>query len=158
MTKHDGVRKIVFMDANGEIVFVDFHGNVERVKGGRMSGESMFNVGDINGDGQDEFIYTLKNRLLVMSCNGKVLFEKQWDNANLGFPYVYRFAAKDSRIGFWDNQGGYLFLLNAAENSNGFPIKGNSPFSIAFGDRGNTGFYLIAGSDGVHLSKYRVLK
>ena len=36
----------------------------------------------------------------------------------------------------------------------GFPIQGNSPFSIAFFDNGNnTGFYLFAGSDGNHVLK-----
>ena len=29
-----------------------------------MIGGGMFNVEDVNGDGQDEFVYTLKNRIV----------------------------------------------------------------------------------------------
>mgnify|MGYP006999456804 CR=1 FL=1 len=61
-------------------------------------------------------------------------------------------------IGVMDGKGERLFLLDMKDVSKGFPIRGNSPFSITFGDKGNAGFYLFAGSDGTHLLKYRVLR
>ena len=158
LTKQNGQMKMAFMDANGEIVLVDFRGRVERVKGEEMIGGGMFNVEDVNNDGQDEFIYTLKNRIVVMDNKGKLLFEKHWEDSELDFPYIYRFSARDSRIGIMDGKGERLFLLDMKEVSKGFPIRGNSPFSIAFGDNGSAGFYLFAGSDGTHLLKYRVLR
>ena len=150
--------KMAFMDANGEIVLVNFRGQVERIWGEEMIGGGMFNVEDVNNDGQDEFIYTLKNRIVVMDNKGKLLFEKHWEDSELDFPYIYRFSARDSRIGIMDGKGERLFLLDMKEVSKGFPIRGNSPFSIAFGDNGSAGFYLFAGSDGTHLLKYRVLR
>ncbi len=158
LTKQNGQMKMAFMDANGEIVLVDFRGRVERVKGEEMIGGGMFNVEDVNNDGQDEFIYTLKNRIVVMDNKGKLLFEKHWEDSELDFPYIYRFSDRDSRIGIMDGKGERLFLLDMKEVSKGFPIRGNSPFSIAFGDNGSAGFYLFAGSDGTHLLKYRVLR
>ena len=113
---------------------------------------------DINSDGQDEFVYSRKDMLCVYDVQGKLLLEKCWENAELSFPYVYRFSARDSRIGVMDAKGERLFLLDMKDVSKGFPIRGNSPFSIAFGDKGNAGFYLFAGSDGTHLLKYRVLR
>ncbi|MDY5487991.1 MAG: WD40 repeat domain-containing protein [Butyricimonas virosa] len=158
LTKQNGQMKMAFMDANGEIVLVNFRGQVERIKGEEMIGGGMFNVEDVNNDGQDEFIYTLKNRIVVMDNKGKLLFEKHWEDSELDFPYIYRFSARDSRIGIMDGKGERLFLLDMKEVSKGFPIRGNSPFSIAFGDNGSAGFYLFAGSDGTHLLKYRVLR
>ena len=105
----------------------------------------------------DEFVYTLENTLQVYDGQGKLLSERQWDHAGLGYPYTYRFSARDTRIGMLDEKGEHLFLLGLQEVSKGFPIRGNSPFSIAFFDQGNTsGFYLFAGSDGNHIIKYRV--
>ena len=158
LTKQNGQMKMAFMDANGEIVLVNFRGQVERIKGEEMIGGGMFNVEDVNNDGQDEFIYTLKNRIVVMDNKGKLLFEKHLEDSELDFPYIYRFSARDSRIGIMDGKGERLFLLDMKEVSKGFPIRGNSPFSIAFGDNGSAGFYLFAGSDGTHLLKYRVLR
>ena len=158
LTKQNGQMKMAFMDANGERVLVNFRGQVERIKGEEMIGGGMFNVEDVNNDGQDEFIYTLKNRIVVMDNKGKLLFEKHWEDSELDFPYIYRFSARDSRIGIMDGKGERLFLLDMKEVSKGFPIRGNSPFSIAFGDNGSAGFYLFAGSDGTHLLKYRVLR
>ncbi|WP_147356827.1 WD40 repeat domain-containing protein [Butyricimonas virosa] len=158
LTKQNGQMKMAFMDANGEIVLVNFRGQVERIWGEEMIGGGMFNVEDVNNDGQDEFIYTLKNRIVVMDNKGKLLFEKHWEDSELDFPYIYRFSARDSRIGIMDGKGERLFLLDMKEVSKGFPIRGNSPFSIAFGDNGSAGFYLFAGSDGTHLLKYRVLR
>ncbi len=158
LTKQNGQMKMAFMDANGEIVLVNFRGQVERIKGEEMIDGGMFNVEDVNNDGQDEFIYTLKNRIVVMDNKGKLLFEKHWEDSELDFPYIYRFSARDSRIGIMDGKGERLFLLDMKEVSKGFPIRGNSPFSIAFGDNGSAGFYLFAGSDGTHLLKYRVLR
>ena len=158
LTKQNGQMKMAFMDANGAIVLVNFRGQVERIKGEEMIGGGMFNVEDVNNDGQDEFIYTLKNRIVVMDNKGKLLFEKHWEDSELDFPYIYRFSARDSRIGIMDGKGERLFLLDMKEVSKGFPIRGNSPFSIAFGDNGSAGFYLFAGSDGTHLLKYRVLR
>lgn len=158
LTKQNGQMKMAFMDANGEIVLVNFRGQVERIRGEEMIGGGMFNVEDVNNDGQDEFIYTLKNRIVVMDNKGKLLFEKHWEDSELDFPYIYRFSARDSRIGIMDGKGERLFLLDMKEVSKGFPIRGNSPFSIAFGDNGSAGFYLFAGSDGTHLLKYRVLR
>lgn len=89
----------------------------------------------------------------------KLLLEKNWDNAGLGYPYTYRFSARDMRIGLLDEKSERLFLLDMKDISRGFPIRGNSPFSIAFFDNGNnTGFYLFAGSEGNHVLKYKVLR
>ncbi len=104
------------------------------------------------------FIPVEKHMIWCMMFKVKLLLEKCWENAELSFPYVYRFSARDSRIGVMDGKGERLFLLDMKDVSKGFPIRGNSPFSITFGDKGNAGFYLFAGSDGTHLLKYRVLR
>ena len=157
LTKQNGTSRIAFTDVNGEILMVDLRGDLQRVKGEKMTGGGWLNVEDINSDGQDEFIYTLGNALQVYDNQGKLLMDQQWENAGLGYPYTYRFSARDARVGMLDEKGERLFLLGMQDISKGFPIRGNSPFSIAFFDQGNTaGFYLFAGSDGNQIIKYRV--
>ena len=101
LTKQNGQMKMAFMDANGEIVLVNFRGQVERIRGEEMIGGGMFNVEDVNNDGQDEFIYTLKNRIVVMDNKGKLLFEKHWEDSELDFPLsiVSRLGIQES--GLW---------------------------------------------------------
>ena len=47
-----------------------------------------------------------------------------------------------------DGKGERLFLLDMKEVSKGFPLRGNSPFSIAFGDNGSAGFTCLQGVTG----------
>ena len=73
----------------------------------------------------------------------------------LDFPYIYRFSGRDSRIGLMDRVGGKMLLLAVDGNvSKGFPLAGDSPFSIVFS--GNDGFFLFAGADNGSVIKYKV--
>lgn len=93
---------------------------------------------------------------MMIQC--KLLLEKCWKMPSEVSRMIYRFSARVRELGLWWDKGERLFLLDMKDVSKGFPIRGNSPFSIAFGDKGNAGFYLFAGSDGTHLLKYRVLR
>lgn len=73
LTKQGGQTKIAFVDANGEILLIDFRGNVQRVKGEKMAGGGMLNVEDVNNDGRNEFIYSNNNTLQVHDEQGKII-------------------------------------------------------------------------------------
>jgi hypothetical protein len=168
---------VLFADARREAWWVDFNGDfgswkpadAPRTDDSREPASdsrnptaaplhSHLNIGDLNADGSDEWIFTEGPALSIHDHRGKLLQEHRWEGASLGFPYIYRFSARDARVGMLDEANGQLFLVGKAI-SKGFPVAGTSPFSIAFhegGGEASPGFYLFAGNAGGYLVKYRV--
>lgn len=152
--KGDNAR-LMFADVSGGVYSVDFKGQVRLVDCGKMSADYNMNVADMNGDGLDDLVFTDGERLAVYDVSGKLLYEKNLEAHSLDFPYTYRFSSSDSRIGLMDREQSRMLLLSAdGKVSKGFPMTGNSPFSIVFS--GDDGFFLFAGADNGMVIKYRV--
>ncbi|MDR0982544.1 MAG: WD40 repeat domain-containing protein [Culturomica sp.] len=157
VTDFGGVSVIVFSNITGEINVVDFTGKVRKIKCEEMTSESYLNVDDVDRDGNDDFIVSSGSRLAVYDFMGRRTFFHDYKKGTLGFPYVYRFSSSDIRIGLIDSMQNKVLLTGLKNGiSKGFPITGESPFSIIFGQLGE--FYLFAGTDGGNFIKYRVQK
>jgi len=154
--REQGQEKFAFVNASGEVIKIDFAGNVQRVQGERPTDGYKFNVADLNVDGADELLFVRENALSVYDGNGKRLHYQKWEGAALSYPYVYRFSAKDVRVGLWDQRQNRLLLTNLKTASGGFPLEGSSPFSIAFFSEGSAGFYLFAANLEGCLMKYQL--
>jgi hypothetical protein len=152
-SRRGGKTVILFAGARQEVWWVDLEGKVGSWKGERESPDFHFNAGDVNADGEDDWIFTEGPILRVHDHHGLLLLERSWDDAALGYPYLYSFSARDTRVGMLDETGGRL-LLEGKDTGKGFPVAGITPFSIA--PHEGTGFYLFAGSTGGYLLKYRV--
>lgn len=146
---------LVFANASGGVNVVDFKGRMQTVDCGKMSAAYNMNVADVNGDGVMDLVFTDAEKLSVYDLSGKLISEKSLDAHSLDYPYVYRFSASDSRIGLIDREQNRMLLLSPdGAVSKGFPITGDSPFSIIFS--GTDGFFLFAGADNGTLIKYKV--
>lgn len=156
LTRREGKMMIAFTNKKGPVNLVDFNGKVKQLKCGEYSEESIsMNVADVNNDGADEFIFTVGGKLAVYDQMGKNIYEKDLNAQGLDFPYVYRFSNGDVRIGLVDTLQHNMFMLSLKNGvSTGFPISGESPFSIIFADNGD--FYLFAGVENGSLIKYKV--
>lgn len=155
LTKRAGKTVIAFADVKGRVNLVEFNGTVRQLNCGEYTEDYRMNVADVNNDGLDEFIFTCGGKLAVYDQNGKIIYEKELDARGLDFPYVYRFSNNDVRIGLMDRMQHNMFMLSLKNGlSKGFPISGDSPFSIIFGESGD--FYLFAGVENGSLIKYRV--
>ena len=158
LTRMGGKACVVLNDAEGNILQVDFSGKVVSMTPEKAAPGGALNVEDLDGDGVDEFVYACGESLRVYDSRGKLLREYTWKGTGLGYPYTYRFSSRDIQVGVVDNVGKRLFLTNGDGLSKGFPLSGNMPFSIAFFDKGTTGFYLFAGNGDGQLLKYRVVR
>lgn len=146
---------LVFANASGTVNIVDFKGQIRTVECGKMSAGYNMNVADVNGDGGMDLVFTDAEKLSVYDLSGKLIHEKSLDAHSLDYPYVYRFSSSDNRIGLIDREQNRMLLLSPDGGvSKGFPITGDSPFSIVFS--GNDGFFLFAGADNGTLIKYKV--
>ena len=158
LTNVGGKACVALNDAEGNFLLVGFDGKVTTVAPEQAAPGGSLNVEDVDGDGLDEFVYACGGSVRVYDNKGKLESEHVWKDSRVGFPYVYRFSARDIRIGVVDTVGGRLFLTDGEGVSKGFPMAGNAPFSIAFFDKGTTGFYLFAGNGEGQLLKYRVVR
>ncbi len=149
---------LLFAGLNGVVNSVDISGKLTTLKvDGNIQDKLAVNVADIDDDGVDECIMTSGNRLFVYELAGNLVWEKSWTEENIGYPYIYRFSNDDMRIGLNGPVLKQLFLLKKdGEMTQGFPVSGDSPFSILFS--GNDSFYLYAGGEESMLIKYRLLR
>ena len=155
LTRKGGQPVLVFAGKGGQIHVVNFSGQTETSRVEGLSDRFEMNIVDWDGNGNGDVLFTDGNRVLVTRLDGTPLFEKKMEAKTLGFPYVYRFSAKDVRVGLTDPEQNHLFLLSAdGKLSKGFPITGDSPFSIVF--LGNDGFFLFAGTGNNTILKYKV--
>ena len=155
LTRKGGQPVLVFADKGGQVHVVNFSGQTETSRVEGLSDRFEMNIVDWDGNGTGDVLFTDGNRVLVTRLDGTPLFEKKMEAKTLGFPYVYRFSAKDVRVGLTDPEQNHLFLLSAdGKLSKGFPITGDSPFSIVF--LGNDGFFLFAGTGNNTILKYKV--
>jgi hypothetical protein len=148
---------IVTTDTTGIVYFIRFNGETETVKLDYFSSTHFFDYRDITGDGVPEFIFADGNRLSVYSQDKSRLFTYTFRSPIDTRPVIYQFSSGDRKLGVVcrnDNQI-YLFNSNGGLYS-GFPLQGNTPFSI-----GNLGdslsrFNLVVGSRDNFLYNYRV--
>lgn len=153
--ERQGKVKVTFLGKGGTVYQVDFNGGMQQLKVAGLQENARMNVGDLNGDGIPEYVFSSGNHLLITDVDGKIFLDKEVKANSLDFPYIYRFSAADCRIGLMDNEQKQMLLLTAkGQESNGFPIAGDSPFSIVFS--GNDGFFLFAGADNGSVIKYKV--
>ena len=156
LTIRNGQSVIAFSDTHGDVHWIGLDGKKGVWKNEQGSSGGFFNVGDVNADGVDEWIFTFGNRLVVYSNRGKMLYERFWEGAALGYPYLYRFSTRDTRIGLLDRLQEQLILTRSGRDVEGFPIPGATPFSVTFLEQGLSGFYLFSGSRDGRLLKYRM--
>lgn len=155
LMRKGGQQGLIFAGAGGDIHCVGFGGRVETFRVDSLSDDFYMNVADLNQDGMEECVFTDGNRVVVTGMDGKVLYTKSIDAEGLGYPYVYRFSGTDIRLGITDTKRDQMLLLASDGNlSKGFPVSGNSPFSIVF--FGEDGFFLFAGVEDGSLIKYSV--
>lgn len=151
-----GKPAVVFADRTGEVQWVAFDGSRGSRKMTETPAEFCFQVADTDGDGRDEWIFAGGDRLLVYSSQGTLIFSHRQAGAAWEYPYIYRFSARDIRIGLFDTLQRQICLFTPEGLTPGFPIGATTPFSIAFLRQGSPGFYLFAGSGENQLLKYKV--
>lgn len=155
LSRRQGKACLAFADCNGKVNLVDFEGRHSAITCDGMNKGAQLNVEDLDNDGVDEYIFTRGSEVVIYGQKGEKKYETALEASLLGYPYVYRFSGKDSRIGLLDKNQKKIFLLIPGKGiSKGFPINGDSPFSVMLSNSGD--FYLFAGTDEGSLIKYRV--
>ena len=148
----------VTTDTAGKVYFIGFTGKVKTIEPlGNFTNRHYFDYKDLNGDGKSEFIYLENEKLTVFNNDQSMLFTYKFRESILLRPQFYQFSATDHKLGVVSRNENLIYLINnTGDLYAGFPLQGNTPFSIgSFGDSLSR-FNLVVGSRDNFLYNYRV--
>jgi hypothetical protein len=149
---------LVTTDTTGKVYFLGFDGKVKMMETkDKFTNNHYFDYKDLNGDGKSEFIFLEGKKLTVYNSNMSRLFACDFKSSVQSRPAYYQFSFSDRKLGVVSRQDNLIYLINnTGEFYNGFPLQGNTPFSIGnFGDSLSR-FSLVVGSNDNFLYNYRV--
>jgi hypothetical protein len=152
----DGGMSVVTTDTTGRVYFIGFDGTTKTVDLDRFSGRHYFEYRDFDGNGSMEFIFLDGDRLTVYGSNQKRLFTRTFPETATR-PVFYQFSVTNIKLGVACPGENQIYLYNNdGELYTGFPLQGNTPYSIGnFGDTLSK-FNLVVGSKDNFLYNYRV--
>jgi hypothetical protein len=149
---------LVTTDTAGRVYFLGFNGKNRTLEPSmHYTDKHYFDYRDLNGDGKPELIYLEGNTLTVYKSDMSRLFTRDFESTTLSRPLSYQFSATDRKIGVVSPSENRIYLINpSGDLYAGFPLQGNTHFSIGnFGDTLSR-FNLVVGSSDNFLYNYRV--
>lgn len=150
-----GTPKIITSDKNGTVYYLYFTGKFTEIETDKFSDNHFFTAEDLNGDGSTEFIYADGKMLTVFNEKGKELFSEKFKNSIQHPPGIYTFSSKNKKIGVVDESANRIYLYDLlGKLHDGFPLQGNSEFSIGKLSKNSDQLNLIVGSKGGNLYNY----
>ncbi len=149
--------RLVTTDTEGKVQMQYFDGTHETIDLGTFSVEHYFEYEDLNGDGRYEYILADDDELLCYNYKKKKVFGKSIEGKIDVKPNIYTFSARNKKVGVVSNKTDKIYLFNnTGRLYDGFPLRGNSGFSIGFLSKGSTNFNLVVTDDEGHLLNYKI--
>ncbi len=149
--------RFVTSDTAGNVVGVDLTGKFELILEHSATPNHFFRIKDLDQDGKPEYIFADKNDLEVIDFKGKRLFSFKLKGDISTLPDIYEFSASDLKIGLTDAERNLIYLLNSDGTLyEGFPLEGNTRYSIGYFAGSDSRFNLIVGSQNGFLYNYSI--
>ena len=122
---------LFYADTAGNVLDIRFdRPTVDGELVGIMEGERLVRE-DITGDRNADFVLADQRVIKAYDTELERLFRTELTGTISELPQVFRFSNKDRKVGATIGQHNELYLLNAnGEIEAGFPVEGNSAFSI----------------------------
>ena len=153
----DGNPRIISTDLAGKIHLGDFGGQAEIREIGKFGAGHRFAVGDIDGNGTSEYLFSEGKKLTVFSTDGKKLFDRSFPDAISEVPFVCSMGSGINKIGVVVEAQNKIYLLDKNGSiTKGFPLDGNTPFILGKFNDANAWFNLIVGTEGNTVVNYRI--
>jgi len=124
--------RILSTDSTGKVFSIYFSGNIDSILFNDFLSTPFFDYKDINNDGVKDYVFLDKNELFVFNRDNSLIHSYIF-NRNMSYkPMFFSFPGNITKIGVVSDKSNELFLFNPDGTlSEGFPMHGNTPFSIA---------------------------
>jgi hypothetical protein len=149
--------RFVTTDTSGLVRKIALNGEVESKQVGTYSSKHYFDYQDVDADGFNDYIFLDKDKLEVLKQNGTEVFDYKFDQKIESSPVYYYFSYDDRKIGVVSKTTNEIFLFNSNGSIyEGFPLKGNTAFTIGYLGSSHNQFNLIVGTKYNFLYNYSV--
>jgi hypothetical protein len=149
--------RIVTTDTAGHVVSIAFDGSASTTELGAYSPVHFFDFKDINADGKKDYIILDKGNLVVIDQDRSRILDFSFPNEYIDRPIYFRFSYNDRKLGFVDRRDAKIYLIdNNGSLYKGFPLDGNTLFSIGYLEGSEGEFNLIVGGSNNFLYNYSV--
>lgn len=153
----NGNPRFVTSDTTSLVKMIYLDGTVESKQIDKYSSNHYFDYQDINADGFKDYIFLDKNKLEVYKQDGSDIFDYKFDKNIDSSPVYYYFSYDDRKLGVVSKTTNEIFLFNSNGSIyKGFPLKGNTPFTIGHLSNSRNQFNLIVGTQYNFLYNYSV--
>jgi len=149
--------RMVSTNTNGEVVYIYFSGTVDRKQVIDLTTEHYFDYKDVDGDYKKDLIFIDKNKLTVLSDDTKELFNYTFPEIINTSPIYFLFPGYEGKIGVTSTLTNEIYLFNDDGSLyNGFPLIGNTSFSISRLNAADSYLYLLVGDESGFLLNYQL--
>lgn len=153
----EGKPAIATTDTDGIIHMQFIDGSYKTVKFTNFGKNHKFVAHDLNNDGYDDFIFAAKRTLVAFDSSGKKLFEVKFDSAISTTPNIFSFDKDDVKIGITTSNDNQIHLITSkGEEYDGFPLQGNTDFSIGKFSNNQEYFNILVGNNNNGFLNYMV--
>lgn len=148
---------ITTTDTSGIVYRIFLDGKIEKTDFGKFKRYHFFDFKDLDGDAKKEYVFLDEQKLHVFKSENSLFFDFYFDEDIQLPPVFYSFTATDRKIGVVSRKLHQIFLINNDGTLyKGFPLQGNTLFSIGnFGNNGSQ-FNLVVGGEDNFLYNYIV--
>ncbi len=151
-----GKPRVLATDNSGQVQIQYFDGKSETLSFGKFSPNHFFEVADLDGNGISDFIFADNSTLSVFTPDKKKITERKFTAPITAKPNVYSFN-KGNKIGVVTAADNHIYLIERnGKDYDGFPLQGQTAFTIGKLNPGNNYLNLIVGDSDGNLLNYRV--
>ncbi len=149
--------KFVITDTTGKIIYTAMDGKTNTVDYGVFPANHWFDMVDIKNDGSRDFIYSYNKTVKALTQKGKEIFTITTDKDITYRPLFYELKNSRFIIGIVTSSDGNIALYkNNGEIVKGFPVKGNTPFSVKQNKKSENIINLIVGNESNFILRYTI--
>lgn len=150
--------RFVTTNTQGTAYFLYLDGNLKKMPFEIFSKKHFFNYVDLTGNGYNEFVITDGTKTTVFNRDKQVLFTYNCPDKISEKQVIYKFSDDNVKIGLVSKSKNKIYLINKdGKLYNGFPLSGNSLFSISKMSKKEK-FAIIVGSINGKIYKYLLKK
>jgi len=149
--------KFVITNKNGKVILIGLDGKAKEMDFGKYTENHWFDVDDVDGDGVKDFIFAWDHNLKVFSQDGKALFTITLNSPITCRPIFYELSKNEFSLGLVTGGDEKIYIYNkTGDLRKGFPLKGNTQFSMDALKNSENRYNLMIGSGNNLLCQYSV--
>ena len=154
--KNTSRSRLVMASPDAELIFIDLPSGKTKVME-VMKKTDQFGFSHFMQKGNYGYVFVTPHEIMVFNGQGKKIAGRTFKNEMNLTVDIYHFSAGNIKFGLHEKNSKHIYLLNSdCSVYKGFPLLGNSRFSIGFLKNSSSGFNLVVGGDNNYIYNYRV--